>query len=593
LETWLAGSHRHAVLEKVRAMRSTLSFLMAIPAILWSALATAQPITLDLFPDNKTDISGPLTWSPDGSKIAFAFQTVDPDGSCQSAVYTISPSGLGARPITRTVSCPGEAFESPAWSPLGDVIALVHSVGGIKHVSIVGASGLGEMFLTDTSFTVTGQLSWSAVPDEKNPDARDLLALIGKPVGTEASNIFTVSRTGKLRQVTTFDTDGLGSVSWSPEGSKILYDFAPNNGNSRVFEINPDGSRATAIMPMTVSSGGPAWSSDGTRVVASCGSGPPRGCIAPCPGGVGPDLCLANRDGGGFRMLNMAGTFLSGDPNFALYTDQVVFSRLDAAFGIGSRIFLVNSNGTELRALSAGQADTGPQWSPDGSQIAYICSRSQRRPPRQDVCIITFRQKPPRCGPDNCSGCCNTSGVCVGGKTAGACGSGGLQCAACPGRELCDPIAAVCAPPKTCGPENCNGCCDRNGMCQLGRVNAACGFGGNACEVCSGSARCDATTLRCSLPQQCGPITVTGAAIGTEYASSAESMQPVGLAEILARSVRAARDATQPPCGVHSRSYAAPTTATGVAIAPAFVNVELQAARADSVGSAARSVVRG
>src|SRR5438874_2317351 len=101
-------------------MRSGLSFLMAVAAILWSALAAAQPITLELFPGKGTAIIGPLTWSPEGSVIAFAVEATDTDGSCQSAVYTISPSGLGARPITRTVSCPGEAYDSPAWSPSGD-----------------------------------------------------------------------------------------------------------------------------------------------------------------------------------------------------------------------------------------------------------------------------------------------------------------------------------------------------------------------------------------------------------------------------------------------------------------------------------------
>lgn len=37
---------------------------------------------------------------------------------------------------------------------------------------------------------------------------------------------------------------------------------------------------------------------------------------------------------------------------------------------------------------------------------------------------------------------------------------------------------------RTCTPENCNGCCDANGACQVGSAQNACGSQGNLCDVC-------------------------------------------------------------------------------------------------------------
>lgn len=41
------------------------------------------------------------------------------------------------------------------------------------------------------------------------------------------------------------------------------------------------------------------------------------------------------------------------------------------------------------------------------------------------------------CGPTNCSGCCDSAGVCQAGSTQQACGSGGLVCAQCNGTSTC------------------------------------------------------------------------------------------------------------------------------------------------------------
>lgn len=44
-------------------------------------------------------------------------------------------------------------------------------------------------------------------------------------------------------------------------------------------------------------------------------------------------------------------------------------------------------------------------------------------------------------------------------------------------------LTPACAPPK-CGPSNCSGCCDSGGRCQLGNASDACGQPGNVCQAC-------------------------------------------------------------------------------------------------------------
>ncbi len=86
------------------------------------------------------------------------------------------------------------------------------------------------------------------------------------------------------------------------------------------------------------------------------------------------------------------------------------------------------------------------------------------------------------CSPQNCPGCCTSTG-CVGGTSDTQCGAAGGQCQDCTAQgETCQNEA--CAPLVTCGPQNCPGCCEGN-TCMFGGDPAACGFGGLQCQDCS------------------------------------------------------------------------------------------------------------
>jgi hypothetical protein len=120
------------------------------------------------------------------------------------------------------------------------------------------------------------------------------------------------------------------------------------------------------------------------------------------------------------------------------------------------------------------------------------------------------------CGPTNCGGCCGATG-CVAGTSTTACGSGGQACAACPApAEQCVAFGGtagggVCLT-TACNALNCPGCCDGNGLCQIGVDPTSCGAQGLACRTCAPDQAC--VNGGCVTPTQCGPSTCVGCCLG-------------------------------------------------------------------------------
>jgi hypothetical protein len=89
-------------------------------------------------------------------------------------------------------------------------------------------------------------------------------------------------------------------------------------------------------------------------------------------------------------------------------------------------------------------------------------------------------------GCTDCAGCC-ADGVCQKGDTAMACGAGGGACETCQGGAAC--LSNKCE--TSCGPDNCDGCCQPDGTCDTGNTKASCGTRGDACAACSGTKTCE------------------------------------------------------------------------------------------------------
>ena len=149
-------------------------------------------------------------------------------------------------------------------------------------------------------------------------------------------------------------------------------------------------------------------------------------------------------------------------------------------------------------------ANGGQCGSCDPGQVCQLTSAGG------GVCIGAFT-----CGPDNCDGCCNPDGQCVGGIVDAACGFGGQRCTACPFEEACSQFGDPSGP-GTCQPlipscdiDSCsNGCCAGNTCVPFAAGTNLCGQPGTQCTACAANEKCDTTSFTCEAT--CNPTTCKG-----------------------------------------------------------------------------------
>ena len=201
-------------------------------------------------------------WSPDGQRIAFDFV----DGISEH-LATMDPNGRHVRQLTF-----GKGIqEVPKWSPDGRQItfdaspAFPGEPGFHTDIWTMRADGTGARQLTSGAFDVEPVFS---------PDGRQIA--FGRITGVDAQ--------GQLEAIYVINTDGthlrevvpplanLEHPDWSPDGTWISFNIAPEAPNAAVMVVHPDGTglRVVRSSDNQFSLFKPVWSPDGRKFLVGC-----------------------------------------------------------------------------------------------------------------------------------------------------------------------------------------------------------------------------------------------------------------------------------------------------------------------------------
>lgn len=306
-----------------------------------------------------------ITWSPNGSRIAF-----EAARSLRTGIWVVRPDGSRLRQLARG--------RDPVWSPRNDLIAFQGGSG----ISVIPAGGGRPRRLTRSAND--GFHAWS-------PDGR-ALALLRNFETRLTQVLYTVSvRGGALRRIYGGQRDVTITrrPDWSPDGQRLVFSsgrgeffvhvararggglrrlrrgdwpaYSPDGRRiaftvgSVLHVMSPDGSRPRRVRSEGSSQfqEGPVWSPDGRTFV-----------YATVRLESDLEIAIVNGDGSRLRALtqNKVHEF---SPAWSPNRRRIAFVRRGA-------VWLMNADGSRLRRLIAGGS---PTWSPTGGHIAFASDR--------------------------------------------------------------------------------------------------------------------------------------------------------------------------------------------------------------------------
>ena len=258
---------------------------------------------LHVFNDQRpADITGEPSFSPDGTKIAFAVTTFEGNAT-RTDIFVVNTDGSNAsNPINLTNAAPQTSYTFPAWSPDGTRIAFNYNATFFTPTQIwlMNADGSNQHVLVALTGPNGGGVNYPAW----SPDSTTLVFYAEDFVNPSAPNggileLFTIHADGTgLKQITFPDTahfDG-GYVTkqnptWSPDGKRIAFIGECNDvficPNNDIYTVTPDG---TGMARLTHAGDldnfdFPVWSPDGTKIAFGCNFNPAGG------------ICVMNADG--------------------------------------------------------------------------------------------------------------------------------------------------------------------------------------------------------------------------------------------------------------------------------------------------------
>jgi len=197
---------------------------------LWvQELANASAIQVASFSPGK----GPIwqaAWSPDSTQIAFEHGTQE-DPQRTREIFVVGVDGT-AEPVQLTDTLKDN--NHPTWSPDGSRIAFARQLNSVTPYQVMLMNFDG----TDTEvLTLGSDPSWS-------PDGKSIAFALWGRTAKDPTNIHLIhlDQESKIRQLTSSPQDDL-DPTWSPDGKKILFTRSRTGfgDDTDIWSMNADG----------------------------------------------------------------------------------------------------------------------------------------------------------------------------------------------------------------------------------------------------------------------------------------------------------------------------------------------------------------
>jgi eukaryotic-like serine/threonine-protein kinase len=308
-----------------------------------------------------TNISGPITFSPDGKQIAF--DRDDEVISREDQIIVANADGTGERKLTARKDEQWFAHASCGWSPDGKTIACPgggYTGNGSRDtvIAIDVATGKQTEF-SSKQLSDAGSVSWLK-------DGSAVLLTAGEP-GSSIQQLWLISYPqGDARRITT-DLNEYSGPDLTADGntiSTVQYDQTANVWTASVTDLDHPRQVTTGKLEGKGSLGGSCvvWTRDGRIIytVNTNGSG---------------DIWIMNADGSNQRALitdphNDDAAMVSPDGRFVVFTSE--------RDGLPS-IWRMDLDGGSLTQLTKGHEDYGMSITPDGRWVVFDSWRTGRR----------------------------------------------------------------------------------------------------------------------------------------------------------------------------------------------------------------------
>ena len=197
---------------------------------------------------NKSYFCQELSWSPDGSRIAFSARTEREPYE----IYVVNADGSGLKQLTNNT------FEDywTCWSADGKKIAFNSNRDGNYEIYIMNADGSNSIRLT---IHPEKDIAPSISPDGKK------IAFTSTRDGNYELYVMNIDGTG-INRLTNTPYKEYNPV-WSANGKHLVYYYEKGDRKDQIYICNADGSKPKNITNNSANNFFPAWSAGGKAIL--------------------------------------------------------------------------------------------------------------------------------------------------------------------------------------------------------------------------------------------------------------------------------------------------------------------------------------